>query len=140
MPQAVSNASPLLYLHRLGRLDLLRALHRSVIVPVAVFDELAAGASLGVDVPDVARLDWIEVRAPSEAALSRVSPRLHRGERAALALALDLRDAMLVVDDGDARRQAAVLGLRVIGTLGVLVLAKHAGHVTQVAPLLDALV
>ena len=41
----VINASPLILLGKLGRTDLLESLARQVIVPQAVFNEVAAGAA-----------------------------------------------------------------------------------------------
>lgn len=57
----VSNTSPLLYLHQIGQLDLLRQLYGKVVVPGAVARELARGAQLGIDVPDLGRHPWVEV-------------------------------------------------------------------------------
>ena len=53
----VCNTSPLLYLHQVGRLDLLRDLYGRVQIPMAVRTELQAGAELGVSVPDVEGTD-----------------------------------------------------------------------------------
>lgn len=52
---------------------------------------------------------------------------LHRGEIEAISLALDLDAGWLVVDDGDARKAAKSLGLRIIGLLGMVVWAKKQG-------------
>lgn len=46
----VSNTSPLLYLHLVGCLDLLKEMYGTVVVPSAVASELQAGAKRGVDV------------------------------------------------------------------------------------------
>jgi predicted nucleic acid-binding protein len=43
MPNAISNTSPLLYLHRMEGLDLLKRLFSEVYVPEAVIFELACG-------------------------------------------------------------------------------------------------
>lgn len=43
MREVVSKTSPLLYLHQLGRLDLLPALYSMVLVPKSVVEELTAG-------------------------------------------------------------------------------------------------
>jgi hypothetical protein len=54
-------------------------------------------------------------------------------------LALELREAVVVLDDALARRVAETLGLNVTGTLGLLLDAKRAGLITAVGPLLDQL-
>jgi predicted nucleic acid-binding protein len=64
---------------------------------------------------------------------------LGRGETAVLALALESGDAVVVLDDGLARRHAERLGLRLTGTLGLLVDVKRACLIDAVAPLLEAL-
>lgn len=61
----ISDTGPLSYLHRLGRIELLRCLYGRIIVPPAVVTELGAGHRLGKDLPDVAALSWIEVRVPA---------------------------------------------------------------------------
>jgi predicted nucleic acid-binding protein len=54
-------------------------------------------------------------------------------------LALELREAVVVLDDALGRRVAETLGLPLTGTLGLLLDAKRAGLVPAVAPLLDQL-
>jgi hypothetical protein len=61
-PSVVANTSPLLYLHQIDCLHILETLYRAVIVPPAVLEELRAGQQQGLDVPDLARLAWIQVR------------------------------------------------------------------------------
>lgn len=67
------------------------------------------------------------------------SPRLDAGEAEALALALSSPFSMLLLDEVAARSVAASLGIRVVGTLGLLVRAKNDGFIPQVAPLLRRL-
>jgi predicted nucleic acid-binding protein len=49
------------------------------------------------------------------------------------------RNALLILDDGLARRHAKLVGVTLTGTLGVLVKAKTAGHITEVAPVVSRL-
>ncbi|MEA2526091.1 MAG: hypothetical protein QOF73_3318, partial [Thermomicrobiales bacterium] len=64
---------------------------------------------------------------------------LGNGEREVIALALQFDVDRVVLDDEAARRLAIALGLPVIGTLGILVLAKQEGIVAAVRPLVEAL-
>jgi len=58
-----------------------------------------------------------------------VTPSRHRGERDAIQLAQELKaDAILLYEDKP-RAQAAKLGLRVVGTIGILELAANQGHI-----------
>lgn len=135
----VSNTTPLQYLHQIGRLNLLTRLYRQVIVPRAVADELRQGELKGIDVPSLQTLAWVTVQPVAAVDLQRVPAALDAGEREALALALVQKDPLLILDDAAARTHAKALGIRFTGTLGVLVKAKQAGHMTVVRPYLDKL-
>ena len=94
---------------------------------------------MGVSLPNVTLLDWVIVRRPaSEPALPLVTD-LGPGETQVLMLALESRDAVVVLDDALARQVAEMLDIRLTGTLGLLLDAKRAGLVPTVAPLLDKL-
>lgn len=139
MSEIICNTSPLQYLHQIGWLDLLPRLVTRVVVPTAVAAELAEGRRLGLDLPVPDTLPWVDLRAPRSEAVLRLAMDLGPGETAALALALESADAITILDDALARRHAEVLGLRLTGTLGVLLDAKRAGLIARVMPLIDDL-
>lgn len=141
MPEVISDTSPLQYLHQLGLLDRLPRLVGRVVVPQAVVDELEAGRALGHDLPDVTALGWVGVRVPASSQQHVASPDLGRGETDVLGLALELPKggAVVIIDDAKAREAAVRLGLKLTGTLGVLLDAKRAGLIPAVAPHLDRL-
>lgn len=139
MAEIICNTSPLQYFHQVGQLDLLHRLVGALIAPTAVAAELAEGRQRGVDVPDLNAIPWILLREPRSQAVLSLMTDLGPGETAVLALALESPDAVVVLDDGLARRHAERLGLRLTGTLGLLVDPKRASYVDAVAPLLDAL-
>ena len=79
------------------------------------------------------------VRRPiGEVALPLVND-LGRGETEVLMLGLEMKNAVVILDDALARRVAISLDLRLTGTLGLLLDAKQAGLITAVAPFLDML-
>lgn len=138
MPEVFANTTPLQYLHRLGRLEWLREFYGRVLVPGAVAAELDRGRQLGSRVPDVRAVPWIEIRmAPATPGIFPSD--VHRGEAEMLTLARASADALVIVDDGPARRHARELGLRVTGTLGVILRAKREQFIPAVAPLLQQL-
>lgn len=139
MREVLSNTSPLVYLHQIGRMDLLPALYGRIIIPEAVAFELSEGARLGHAVPAVEALPWIAVEKVEKAALLQLVTDLDAGEREALALAVGRPGSMLLLDDGHARRYATMLGLTFTGTLGVLLRAKKRGLLQEVRPELDRL-
>ena len=138
MREVVSNTSPLLYLHQLRSIDLLPRLYSQILVPASVVEELAAGRAAGHDVPDVAALPWARVVSSPTLALLALATDLGKGEAEAIAIAHE-RNALLILDDGLARRHAKVVGVALTGTLGVLVKAKTAGHIPTVATLISRL-
>jgi uncharacterized protein len=127
---AVSDASPLISFQQIGRLDLLRAQFSQVMVPSAVELEV---------LPTVGRLPtWIDkrhARLPAD-----FLGQLDLGEREAIALALDVGASFLIIDGLPGRRAAQQLGLRVIGSLGLLARAKQRGLIGEVRPLMDAMI
>ncbi len=140
MPEAVvSNTSPLQYLYQLGELALLPHLYQQVMIPPAVVQELAAGRALGLALPVPEHVPWVHVQAPPATPVWQVASTLGVGEREALALALAIPHALLLLDDGHARRFGRLLGLRMTGTVGVLARATREGLVPRLAPLLDRL-
>lgn len=133
MPSVVSNASPLIALQQIDRLDLLRDLFGMVAIPSAVARETVPS------VPE--RPPWVAERpltGPIDPRVLRAS--LDPGETEAIALALELGATSVILDDLPARRLAEEFGLSVVGTLGVLVRAKQRGLLTAIRPSLDALV
>jgi predicted nucleic acid-binding protein len=139
MPDVISNTTPLLYLHQLGCLDFLPQLYQQVFVPQAVVEELHQGELKGFDVPSLNTLAWVRVEAVASLDLQRLTGALDSGEREAIALALAKSDPLLILDDAAARAHAQTLGIRLTGTLGVLVKAKQSGLITAIRPCLDQL-
>ncbi len=64
---------------------------------------------------------------------------LGAGEREVLTLALETTDALVLLDDGRARRIGQRLGIRMTGTVGILVRATREGIIPLLEPVLDQL-
>jgi hypothetical protein len=91
-----------------------------------VVKELSAGATPSVVRDFLAhRPDWLHIRDPTPEMVAAVNAELDPGERAALALACELRADLVLMDDAAGRREASSLHLRMTGTLGVLRLAAE---------------
>ena len=128
----ISNSSPLIALTQIGRLDLLRLLYSSISIPPAVAREVE---------PTVARLPgWVLVQKLAHPLQPiTVSGSIGPGEREVISLGLELGAALLIVDEQPARRLATSLGLRVIGTVGLLMAGKERGFLAKIRPELDRL-
>ena len=137
---AVADASPLILLAKLDRLSLLPQLYRQVLIPPAVVRELQAKRD--PTFPALERfISTATVQAPGIVRLLQaLSGHLGSGESEAIALAAEISDAILVMDDAEGRQAARELGLRVTGLLGVMVEGKAKGLLPRVAPVLDELV
>jgi predicted nucleic acid-binding protein len=135
----ISDTSPLFYLHRLRRLDLLQKLYQRITVPQAVADELKAGGDQGEDFPNIREYEWLKVRSVRVPEVITLITDLGAGEAQVLALAIEEPGSLVILDDSLARQIARLRSLRITGTAGVLLKAKHEGHILAVAPLLDRL-
>lgn len=139
MPEFICNTSPFQYLHQVGHLGILPALAGPVIVPRAVREEIEIGRAAGYDLPDLGALPWVAIRQPASWPALPLAADLGQGEAAVLALALEAKSSVVILDDGVARRAAELLNLPLTGTLGLLVDAKKKGLIPSVSTVLDEL-
>ena len=139
MPDVICNTSPLQYLHQAGVLELLPVLAGQVYVPEAVVAELREGQRRNVLLPTLEELSWLTVQPVRDRTLLPLVTHLGDGEKEVLALGLETENALLILDDRDARRYARALELEIIGTLGLLLWAKERGILDAVRPVLDRL-
>jgi uncharacterized protein len=135
----VLDTGPIIALAGIGRLDLLRALYREVLIPPAVRHELTRGEDRPGSRRDLHAAPWIKVATAPESEAAALLTDLDRGEAEAIALARKLQPSLLVIDDRLGRRHATRLALTFTGTIGVLVVARERGLVERVSPLLNRL-
>jgi len=136
----VSNSSPLIALATLGRLDLLKLLFDQIIIPRAVYEEVVVYGEGEPGSREVAEAEWIQTRQLKDRlAVSLLQETLDAGESEAIILAQELNARYLLMDDAMARRKARFIGLHPIGTFGILLIAKEAGLLRAVRPVLDEL-
>ena len=121
----VADTSPINYLVLIERIGILPRLYGRVLIPPAVFDELSHRAA-----PTAVREwtqhhpAWLEVLSPKNpAAFARLDP----GESQAIALAIEMRAGLVLIDDLAGRQEATRRGLKVAGTLSVLDEAGQTG-------------
>jgi len=137
LPVIVSDTSPIRALSHLGRIDLLRDLFGTVLVPPAVDEELR-NPPTGLALVDVRQMGFISVRAPRDGVrVTELLRTLDPGESEALALALELGISVILIDESAGRAMALRLGLLPVGVLGTLVRAKQRGLIESVGPLIE---
>lgn len=108
----VSNASPLINLARIGKLDLLHQLYGELIVPEAVWQEVVVEGSGHPGADEVKTAPWIKMRAVTNRPLVQALRQdLDAGEAEAIALALEVGAELLLMDEHLGRETARHLGL-----------------------------
>ncbi len=133
----VSDTSPLINLAGVGSLDLLPRLYGAVSIPRHVLKEFQDGAR-PTD-PDLERLPWLSVI--DAVTLDPSLPGgLGEGERATISLAQASGAHLVLIDEDRARKVARQAGLRVAGTLAVLLRAKQLRYLPAIAPLIQAMI
>ena len=138
--QWVVNASPLIVLCSIGRVNLLTELCDSLIVPAGVADEVLQGD------PRDPSLLWVKehgsrmVQADAAIAPAISAWDLGQGETAVLSFALQNPGYEVIVDDRAARNCAVALGIPVRGTLGILLLAKKSALIDRVEPVMREII
>ena len=136
----VSDTSPLTNLSAIGRFDLLRGLFGEIRIAEGVWQELNAGGRRHPGSREVEAASWIRRCAvQNEAMVAALRLDLDLGESETLVLALELGADLVLVDEKEGRHRASRLGLRPMGTLGVLLRAKQKGQVKEIRSLLQAL-
>jgi predicted nucleic acid-binding protein len=137
----VADAGPLIALARIDSLALLAVLGGAVHVPLAVEQEcLCRPWRPGAQQIAAALSDGALLRFPGSGGTgdAAVIPTLGAGESAAIAAAQAL-GALLLIDERRGRAAAAARGIDVVGTLGLLVIARRSGHLGPLAPALSRL-
>ena len=130
--RVISNTSPLIYLSKIGKLELLRDIYSTVYIPGAVATEILCGKELSngfasaIEVEGAIDNGWIkviELGAEEENVAEEYSldPGIHPGE--AVVLALGPQFDLLLLDDLGARTFAKALSFDIVGTIGIILQA-----------------
>lgn len=136
----VFDASPLIFLARVDLLPMLPRLARRCLVPASVIREVLAGAA--VDPRATAIAAWARpfLVADVEILPSIAAWGLGMGETQAIATACLSPSGAVVLDDLAGRRCALAHGLKVVGTVGLVLRAKQSGLIEAARPVLERLV
>ena len=118
---AVSDTGPIIHLDEIDALDLLSTVDR-LLVPQIVYEELGEGG-----VPSALESLEYELVTPN---IQGPDESLDPGETAALAVASG-RSGVLLTDDLEARDAAERHDIEVHGSVGIIVLAYHRGHIEK---------
>lgn len=134
----VSDTTPISELAKVNHLDLLPQLFGQVIIPQGVFLELQEGQHPAATlVKDLSWLKVVVVQNRQEVEILQQLSKLDLGESEAIILAEEIGAVQLLIDEKAARKVAKERNLPLIGTVGVLLLAKKRGFLYSVKEVLD---
>lgn len=137
----ISDTSPISNLLRIEQLHLLKALYGRLIIPEGVYREISGLEAFGIETSWLLETNWIVVQTVQDQLLvAKLKDELDLGEAEAIALSIEVGGDRLLMDERLGRRVAQRFGLKVTGLLGVLVAAKQSDLITELKPLLDALI
>ena len=122
----ISDTTPIISLLKVNRLYLLKKLFGTVLIPKAVFSELTENSRFQNEAESVKSCDFIQVVNEIDenyVSLLRRSTGLDLGESEAIYLSDNGKADMLLMDEVRGREVAARMGIRIMGTIGILALA-----------------
>ena len=129
----ICNASPLIFLSKIDRLDLLNSLFDEVLVPVEAWNEATKKSDNTTkaleELKSSGKISMFTVK--NGQAVSAMIGRLHRGEVEVIVGAGEVEISHVILDDGYARNKAKQMGLFVTGTLGVLLAGHQKGLIAD---------
>ncbi len=134
----ISDTSPITNLIQLDKLDLLKRLFSTIIIPNEVYEELVVYENQRIIMDSV---DWITVISVSDTEkVELLKQELDAGEAEAIVLAKELNCNFLLIDERKGREIAQSQNIRITGLLGILIQAKRRGFIPLLRPLLERLV
>ena len=141
MHRVIVNSTPIIVLSNLGLLELLHKLYKDIYVPQAVFKEVTLkNDSASCDIKKYS--DWIHIcKIDDESDKKMYQAKLHAGEVEVMILAQKEPHAdLVIIDDNSAKKTAKFLGLKVTGTLGVILKAKKLKYIDNVSDIMEQMI
>jgi len=126
----LSNSTPLIYLSKMGELNLLKSLFVEVIVADKVFEEVVVQGAGKPGSDEVQNADWIKrqpVADKTAVQKLRDDELLDAGEAETLVLAAEIKADLTLLDDRKARRVATRMKVKRIGTIAIILMAYRKG-------------
>lgn len=132
----LSNSSPLMYLSKLNKLNLLKELFKEITIPKEVYEEVVIKGKEEryfdvIAIEAGIKEGWIKIKEEKIESFDDLISELDLGERALINLAKKLKPSLLIIDDASARTIAESLGFNVKGTLYILLKAYKKGIIKQ---------
>lgn len=129
----VSDTTPLISLLKIDRIDLLEKLFGQVLIPQAVFEELTADERFKLEADQISSKQFIIVKAVQNSESASILKRatgLDQGESEAIVLTDELNADVLLMDEAKGRAVSSQMGLKIMGTIGILIAAYEEKELT----------
>lgn len=131
----VSDSGPLISLMKAEQLDLLQKLYQEILIPQAVYQKLTSNDRYADEAVEISRSSFIRVvsvRERKAVEILRTVSGLDLGESEAIvyAYADETRADILLMEEEAGRRVAKSLGIRVRGSIGILLHGFDRGILT----------
>lgn len=129
--KVVSNASPLIFLAKIGKLDLLN--RYEVSIPQQVYEEVIKGIESRDDAQEIKSLVERKIIRVEKTEITKElnQQNLGNGEKAAISLAANKNIKQILLDEKKARRIAKLNNLEPLGTIGVLIEAQKNNEISK---------
>jgi predicted nucleic acid-binding protein len=138
--QWILDASPIISLGKIDALSIFESTHCKVRIPAQVISEILASSSHDPAIRWVSKVPK-EIVLPFDAALPIIETKnLGLGESAVISCCSNSPGWKAVLDDKVARSVARNLQIPVLGTLGIIGVAKQLGMIVEAKPLIQGLV
>ena len=125
----ILDASPIILLGKAGLLKTISPLAESWIVPEGVVAEVEAKRPIEPYLTDLAKNSNVSLSLVEHIHPLIATWDLGQGEAEVLTLAMQRSGAGVVLDDLQARKCATLFQMPLVGSLGLLVMAKRTGHI-----------
>lgn len=124
-----SNTTPIIALSSIQSLHLLPQLFSTIHLVNEVIEECEAGGPISV--PVLRYIEWIKPVPSTDIQHTSILLELDKGEKHTLDMACKYQADWVIIDEKIGRNMAEYLGLRVTGTLGILLKAKQQGLIAS---------
>jgi len=138
--RVVCDSTVLIGLAKVNKLHILPGIFSEIYIPKAVYNEVVIDGKGKPGSEEIANANWIRRKAvKDEISVQMLARYIDRGEAEVLILGKEIETDWLVIDDDKARDAAFAANFKVIGLVGLLVVAKQLKLIHQVKPILDEL-
>lgn len=122
----ISDTTPIITLLKINHLELLQKLFNEVHIPTAVYNELTINSSYAKEAEIIKNNEFIKCVSVSNlqsVILLQRATGLDLGESEAIILSDEYKNNLLLIDESKGRQVAKSMGLSIMGTVGILILA-----------------